>query len=167
MLILYSKHSIDRNQQVNLFLPSGCPFLTGKISDFKNSDKTRNFRRHLYVIFTNKISKDLLEGEIDNVCDASDDDKKLLLSPCYENSSINGLCTIASLLGYINQDGQDSDFLVSAFSRFFPFAPLTCALYQLQTRSSVRGSTIIQVTAHFLPIFGLHFVIKVNYKEIH
>lgn len=147
-----NKYSIDRNQKINLFLPSGCQFLSGTINDFKNSDTTRIFRRHLYVIVTDDIMEEDLEEEIINTCDASTDEKKSLLSPCYKNSSIKGLCTMASILGYINQNGEDSDYIVTSFSRFFPFAPLICALHQLQTRNTVRGLTIIQITA---PIFTI------------
>lgn len=149
---IQNKLKIDPYQQIHLFLPGGCPFLSGSINDFKKIDTSRRFRRHLYAIITNEISEDSLNQEIDNVCDASTKEKKLLLSPCEDNSSICSLCTIASLLGYINQNGEDVEFLVYAFSRFFPFAPLICALYQLQSRNTACGRTIIQITA---PLFTI------------
>lgn len=142
---------IDENLQIHLFLPGGCPFFSGTINDIKKVDELRNFRRHLYVIITNKIPKDVLNQEIINACDASSDEKKLLLSPCFE-SSISSLCTIASLLGYINQNGEDSDSLVYSLSRFFPFAPFVCALHQLQSRNLSCGRTIMQITA---PLFTI------------
>ena len=83
------------------------PFLdVGKISDFKHSFP--DYMPHLYAILVNdsKITDKVLDQIFDTVCNIKDEKMKSLLSPDV-SMEINGLCEIAAILGYIQQNGQN------------------------------------------------------------
>ncbi|OHT01164.1 hypothetical protein TRFO_01793 [Tritrichomonas foetus] len=145
---LISKFKINADDQLHLFLAGGCPYLKGTIQEYEKV--CQKSRKRIYVIITNRINENLLNNEVFNVCSIKDDMKKLISPSC--ESSIPGLCTMASLLGYIHRNGEDVEYLTYAMCRFIPFAPLICALFQFQNRCTVNGRNIIQITA---PLFTL------------
>lgn len=105
-------------KKILLFLPGGIPF-------FKNTNIHKfiesfpNFLPHLYsiVLYDDRITDSILAERIENICDINGETKKILFSPYFE-SEINGLCEIASLLGYIAKNGPNSKSLIYSIAKF-------------------------------------------------
>ncbi|OHT12150.1 hypothetical protein TRFO_18140 [Tritrichomonas foetus] len=145
--------------QMHLFLPTGVPFLSGKISDF--IQYFPQYKPNLYAIFTNKIVDAVLNKTYEEVCDISTNDRKLLLSPL-SKSSVESLCQIASVLGYIQRDGENVFRMIYSIAKFCPFAPLICGLFRMANLNDVNGRAIIMVTA---PLFVLFKEMDENVKD--
>ena len=146
---LWKRYGVSKNKQIHIFFSSGCPFLSGTLNDFIAEFSA--FRPYLYVIITNYLEDYLLDKEIEKVCDISSHEMKSLISPI-ENSSDRALCTMASILGYINGDAEGSEELEFTFSKFFKFVPFLCAFYQIRNSYSINGRVLIQFTAPFYAI---------------
>ena len=138
--------------RILLFLPGGVPFLKGKIKDF--TDSFQDYMPHLYaiILFDPKITDALLDKSFEMVCNISTDEMKRLISPDYD-SELSSLCQIASVLGYIQQNGQNVKRMIYSIAKFCPFSPMICGLYSLSTLSRATGRTIIQITAPLIQLF--------------
>ena len=149
----YHKEIRQKGQitKILLFLPGGIPFFDGAtINQFIQSFP--DFLSYLYsiVIFNDNISDSILNETIDNICNISNESFKALLSPYFE-SDINGLGEIAAVLGYIQNKGPNSNFLIHSIAKFCPFAPLINGLFGLS--GHFTGSTVIQITAPLSVLF--------------
>lgn len=152
MLIQKYKYEFNtKTMNLVLFLPGGIPLLPGvAIGEFINSFP--DFMPHLYAIIVSKkeIMK-ILDKKYGTVCSIKGD-LKLLLSPDFE-SETDGLCEIASVLGYIQQNAQNVKRMIYSIAKFCPFAPLICGLFSLSNLSQVTGREIIQITAPLSTLF--------------
>ena len=138
--------------KILLFLPGGIPFIVGKISDFKKSFP--NYMPHLYAILVNDptITDKVLDETFDTVCNIKDEKMKRLLSPDV-TSEINGLCEIASVLGYIQHNGINTKRMIYSIAKYCPFTPMINGLYCLSTLNRATGRIIIQITAPLIRLF--------------
>lgn len=134
---------IPPNPEIFVFLPGGIPFLSGTIGDY--TDSTVISHPHLYVIITRHIGN-LVNRVIDNVCDCSNNDMKLLLSPICESTE-NGYSQIASLLGYIQHQGNHSEKLFLTLAKITRFAPLITSYYRFFESAEMNGLNIISITS--------------------
>lgn len=75
------------------------------------------------MVVTRRIPDALLVREINKVCDASTDERKLLLVPIVAASEVS-YSHAACLLGYLGHGGIKSDPFVKAIATFTGFAPL-------------------------------------------
>jgi len=139
--------------EIRLFFAGGIPYVSGTLAEMISKYKPKSM--FIYAIFTRKISEELYNRSISNICDCSKDDMKLLLSPIVESSEI-GYTTIASLLGYINRDGLRSDKIIKSLETFCQFSPMLVNLYRLNQKESLKGGEIVQITAPlFIFIYSL------------
>lgn len=140
------------SMRILLYLPGGIPFLQGTISDFVESFP--DYMPHLYaVLITNPNIKDeTLNQTFENICDISNETRKALISPVFDNEE-DGLCEMASVLGYIQRNGENVMRMIYSIAKFCPFAPMICGLYNLACLSSPTGRTILQITIPLSVLF--------------
>jgi hypothetical protein len=137
---------VDGVVQLHIFLPSGLPFLSGTLSDFFKVPAFSQAQRILSVVITRRIADVLLSREFAEVCDASNDDRKLLLSPVVPATGV-GYSHIACLLGYLGHDGIKWYPFMKVLATFTGFAPLICGLWRIVDNQAVLGRDIVAVTA--------------------
>lgn len=142
----------SQSMRILLFLPGGIPFLQGTISDFTRTFP--DFMPHLYavVLFNPTITDDILYEKFNNICDISTEAKKALISPILDNN-LDGMCEMASSLGYIQRNGENVVRMIYSLAKFCPFAPMICGLYSLASLGSPIGMTILQITAPLSILF--------------
>lgn len=152
--------SIDQSK-ILLYLPGGVPFISGNINSFIQSFP--DYMPHLYaiVIRNTKITDEMLSKNFNTVCNISTTEMTTLLSPNFE-SKIDGLCQIASVLGYIQQSSKNVKRMIYSIAKYCPFAPLINGLYSLSSMSSATGQIIIQIT---LPLSLLFQEMGSNFKD--
>lgn len=151
MLSNQYKTNIDSNK-ILVFLPGGIPFFKSNISQFIKSFPL--YMPHLYAILvTNEnITDAVLEKTYDKICNIKDPQIRTLLSPDI-NRETSGLCEIASVLGYIQQNAPNVRRMIYSISKYCQFAPMICGLYHLACLSRVTGRTILQITAPMILLF--------------
>lgn len=143
--------SIDQSK-ILLYLPGGIPFIVDNINSFIKSFP--DYMPHLYavVIRNTKVTDEMLSKTFNTVCNISTTEMTTLLSPHFE-SKIDGLCQIAAVLGYIQQNGKNVKRMIYSIAKYCPFAPLINSLYSLSLMSSVTGKEIIQITSSLSILF--------------
>lgn len=144
------KVNID-SKQILVFLPGGIPYFKSTINKYIESFP--DYMPHLYAILnTSNISESTLDETFDKICNIKNPKIRSLLSPD-TNRETSGLCEIASVLGYIQQNAQNVKRMIYSISKYCPFAPMICGLYGLACLSRVTGRTILQITAPLILLF--------------
>lgn len=135
-----------------LFLPGGIPFVKGTIGEFIESFP--DYMPHLYaiIVFDTGISDQVLNKKYESVCNIKNNELKKLIT-CGSAQETYGLCEIASVLGYIQKNGQNVKRMIYSIAKYCPFAPLICGLYNLACLVQPTGRTILQITAPLLKLF--------------
>lgn len=134
---------IPQDYELFVFLPGGIPFLSGTIGEY--TDSTVISHPHLYAIITKQLGN-LVKQVIENVCDCSSDEKKLLLSPICESTK-DGYSQIASLLGYIQHLGNHTEKLFLTLAKVTRFAPLITSFCRFFESAEIIGLNVIAITA--------------------
>jgi hypothetical protein len=147
--ILERKGRVTGTPPLQIYLPSGIPFLSGTLEDFFGISTCNAALRILDVVVTRRIADAFLMRVINDVCDASTEDWKLLLAPVVPLSDIS-YSHIACLLGYLGQSGIKGDPFVMTIATFTEFAPLVCGLWRITENHPLLGPDVVAVTA------GLH-----------
>lgn len=145
-------HNYKTPIKLILYLSSGLPFNNGTLGDFFGLPECTNLKKKIYAIVTRDISIDLLAKQIYEICDISNNEQKLLLSPIVDSTEI-GLTHIACLLGYLNHDGANTDIFIKSIAKISGFAPLIIELNRIQNRNEVTGTTVATVSASLYTIF--------------
>lgn len=138
--------------QLILYMSSGVPFTSGTLNDFFSLQENYGLDRKIYAIVTRNIKADLLDKPQFELCNASNPDQRLLLSPIVDSTEI-GLTHIACLLGYLNHDGANTDLFIRSIAKVSGFAPLITELTRIQNRNEVTGRSVATVTTSLHTIF--------------
>jgi ubiquitin-protein ligase len=144
--ILQSKSRVSGPPQLQIYLPSVIPFLSGTLREFFNVPVCANACHILYVVVTRPIADALLTREMNELCDASTEDRKLLLAPVVPLSEVS-YSHFACLLGYLGHDGMKGDPFMKVIATFTGFAPLISGLWRMVENHPVLGRDVAAVSA--------------------
>jgi hypothetical protein len=144
--LLQPKSKISEIPQLHLFLPGGLPFLNGTLREFLEVPQFEESLHILYVVVTRYIPDVLLSLRIDDICNASNDERKLLLSPVVIATDIS-YSHVACLLGYLGHGGMKGDEFSRVMAIFTGFVPLICGLWRITANDGVLGRDVVAVTA--------------------
>ncbi|KAK8836810.1 hypothetical protein M9Y10_037332 [Tritrichomonas musculus] len=151
------------NMDLIVYLAGGIPFLGGTLADIYPDSAGPHVRRFIYGILTRKVSDKDLNDIRYGPCNISNETDKILLSPLCDSSQ-QGLCDMACLLGYLNNDGTKSDRLLKSSAALVPFPPLITSLNRLIDRNNVTGRDIITICSTFHTFFS-HLIKSVTPPE--
>ena len=151
------------NMDLIVYLAGGIPFLGGTLADIYPDSAGPHVRRYIYGILTRKVSDKDLNGIRYGPCNVSNETDKIVLSPLCDSSQ-QGLCDMACLLGYLNNDGTKSDKLLKSSAALVRFPPLITSLNRLIDRNDVTGRDIITICSTFHTFFS-HLIISVTPPE--
>ena len=151
-LLNYVKEKVDiSNKQLLIYLPGGIPFVAGTLGDIylKKDLKAKNV---IYGVLTRRVSDVILKGSYPELCNVSDQDHKLLISPLCDSTD-RGLSDMACLMGYLNHDGVKGDLLLRTCATVIHFPPLITSMNRIIERNQVVGRDVITVTSTLYTFF--------------
>ena len=141
-----------RNMDLIIYLAGGIPFLGGTLGDIYSEQSVIQVRPYIYGILTRKVPDEYLNEIHYCLCNVANEKQKLLLSPLCD-SSLQGLCDIACLLGYLNNDGTKNDDFLRAFAATVRFPPLITCLHRVIDRNDITGRDIITICSTLYTFF--------------
>ena len=134
----------------HMFLPGGVPFKSGTLADYSENLKNISVD-NIYVIVTKKLKNSYsIDDIINEPCSFSSPERKEILSPFCESSSL-GLTQISAFLGYMFHVGFQSEQILIVLADY-SFAPLDVNLFRLKEKRPLNALNILAITA---PIFTL------------
>ncbi|KAK8884978.1 hypothetical protein M9Y10_044105 [Tritrichomonas musculus] len=140
-----------KDKQLIVYLSGGLPFIGGTLGDvYLNKDP--KFDNVIYGVITRKVSDIVLKSSYPELCNISDPDRKLLMSPLCDSSD-RGLTDIACLFGYLNHDGAKGDLLLRTCAKVITFAPLITSIRRIIDRNQVVGRDVIAVSSTLFTFF--------------
>jgi hypothetical protein len=140
------KEGVPRDAQLQLYLPGGIPFSGRSLRDFFTVPTFSRSQRFIYAVITRQIPDAVLTGGIDEVCDASTESRRLVLSPVVASTDV-GYSHVACLLGYLRHGGVKADAFVKTIATVTGFAPLITGLWQITENHVLTGRDVAAVTA--------------------
>ncbi|OHT00213.1 hypothetical protein TRFO_33165 [Tritrichomonas foetus] len=135
---------LPANFEVFVYLPTGIPYLAGTIDEWDRA--TGMCEKILYAVVTRPIPDALLNGKVTEICNCSNANSRLLLSPLYDATEA-GYTQIASLLGYFFYNGHQAEHLLQNLAKVTGFAPLINSLFLLLEKESIYGRDVITITS--------------------
>jgi ubiquitin-protein ligase len=137
---------------IHLFLPSGLRFSRDRAGRPNTVNQllkdVANLRPRLYAVITRHIPDDILNTEVDRLCDARAP-KQCLLCPALE-ATPSAYNQIAALLGFLHVGAGDRGTdLVKAAALVSDFAPLVCGLSRIVKREVITALTVATVCASY------------------
>ncbi|KAK8836431.1 hypothetical protein M9Y10_037686 [Tritrichomonas musculus] len=147
------------NKDLLIYLAGGIPFLGGTLGNIYKENNIQ-FKPYIYGVLTEQLSERDLDERYYNVCNASEDKHKKLLSPLCE-STVGGLCDIACLLGYLNNDGIKSEDFLKSSASLVRFPPLVTSMKRVIDNNDVTGRDIVTIcsTLHTYFTFSIGTII--------
>ncbi|OHT12808.1 hypothetical protein TRFO_17281 [Tritrichomonas foetus] len=144
-------HTNVSGLSLQVYLPGGLPFIAGTLSDFFSCKSIPSIRV-IYGILTRRISDVVLNNNYPELCNVSDPDRKLLVSPLCDSTD-KGLSDMACLLGYLNHDGVKGDLLLKSAAAVTHFPPLIATINRIIERMQVTGRDIACFSASMFCYF--------------
>lgn len=147
---LNGKINMD-DKQLIVYLSGGIPFIGGTINDLYSNDDFK-FDRVIYGIITKKIQQEVINKPCSELCNISDNDHQLLVSPLCDSSN-RGMSDMACLLGYLNHQFSKAENLLLTTSKVITFAPFITSIKRIIDGNQVIGRDVITVTSTFFTFF--------------
>ncbi|OHT11426.1 hypothetical protein TRFO_19161 [Tritrichomonas foetus] len=148
-----------------VYLPGGLPFLGGQLNDFYGKEEIPIIPV-IYGILTREITDELLNSNIAELCNVSDHNRKLMLSPLVDSTD-KGLSDMACLLGYLNHDGVKGNLLMDCLCCVTHFPPLVTSLNRIIDRMGVTGRDIVTVSSSLFTYFSYMLPPTVSQNHIY
>ena len=139
------------NKQLIIYLPGGIPFIGGTLGDIYLKDDMK-VKRFIYGVLTRLIPDSILNKSCLEICNVSDPDHKLLISPLCDSSE-RGLSDMACLMGYLNHDGIKGDLLLKTCATVIHFPPLVTSMNRIIERNQVVGRDVVTVCSTLFTYF--------------
>lgn len=140
-----------KDKQIIVYLSGGIPFIGGKIEDLYSNEDFK-FGKVIYGIITKKVSSEIINKSCPELCNISDHDHQLLVSPLCE-SSIRGMSDMACILGYLNHQFSKTENILLSCSKVITFAPFITSIKRIIDGNQVIGRDVITVTSTFYTYF--------------
>lgn len=134
-----------KDKQIHVYLAGGVPFIAGTLGDFYLNENLSP-KKVIYAILTRHIPESIIKKCYAELCNISDPDRRLLVSPNVESSE-RGFSDIACFLGYLNHNGITSIYLLKSFVEKIYFPPLITSIERIIDRNYLSGRDIITVTS--------------------
>ena len=138
-------------KQLIVYLSCGLPFIGGTLGDLY-LNKEMKVKKVIYGVFTRLVSDKVLKSSFLELCNASDNDHKIILSPLCDSSK-RGLSDMSCLLGYLNHDGIKSDILLNSLASVTHFPPLITSMKRIIDKEQVVGRDVITVCSTLFTYF--------------
>ena len=152
------------NKDLLIYLSGGIPFLGGLLGDIYK-DRSIQFKPYIIGVLTEQISERDLNERYYNVCNASEDKHKKLLSPLCE-STVRGFCDIARLLGYLNNNGIKSEDFLKSSATLVRFPPLLTSLKRVIDNNDVTGRDIVTICSTLYTYFTFSIALDIPPSQI-
>lgn len=160
---LEGKYDI-KNKQLLLYLPVGIPFFVGTLDDLFTNSKSE-IRKFIYGVLTNPVPDKILNKRYYELCDISDPDLKMLISPHCESTD-RSLSDMACLLGYLNHDGDQSDLFLRTCAAIIHSPPLVSSMKKIMVHNDITGRDIITVCSTFFTFFRAFLPSSIPDKKV-
>ena len=138
-------------KQLIVYLSGGIPFVGGTINDLYSNEDFK-FDKVIYGIITRKMAPEIINKSCSELCDISDHDHRLLVSPLCD-STIRGMSDMACLLGYLNHQFSKAENFLLTTSKVITFAPFITSIKRIIDGNQVVGRDVITVTSSFYTFF--------------
>lgn len=146
----YNKVNI-KERKLLIYLPGGIPFIGGTLGDIYLGEDIK-VKKVIYGVLTRQISDSLLIKPCFEICNASDKDHELFLSPFCESTK-RGLSDIACLLGYICHGGLNDDLFLRACAAVIRFPPLITSMKRIIDNRNIINRDVVTVCSSLYTFF--------------
>lgn len=157
------KHVSIQKCDLIVYISGGIPFLSGNLKDIYCKEVGPQPSPYIYGVLTSPLNPIDISNNYYELCNTNDINRKTLLSPLFESTSI-GLSNIACLLGYLNHEGNHSDLFLRSCAYFIHFPPLITSLQRVIDNYDVNGRDIITICSTLWTYF--RWMVPNNIKSI-
>lgn len=134
-----------------IYLAGGIPFISGTLSELY-LNKDIQVKKVLYGVLTRNIPEKELNNLYYELCNVSNPNRKLLISPICDSTD-RGLSDMACLLGYLSHNSSYSDIFHKSTSTVIHFPPFITSLSRMINNDEINGRDIITVCSTLFTFF--------------